>query len=214
MYNENKWLSGYRNRPSFPVVYTTNGTRVAAAYNGICTECKRTFQHSSWTPRNDEKQEYFFDPLHSAFFQVTSQTVFEIRLLNEITLQITFSGATFESQAQVYNTMHGREDERRLESLAKTFGQIQNTESLTWKVNEKCLEDAWFLYQLVWFYKSVDCLSMTSLSTGTSESNRRDIEELCESANLHRSLHSPKWVAHCCGAKGCGEGFAIVDGNE
>ena len=49
----------------------------------------------------------------------------------------------------MYNTMYGRENERRLESLAKTFGQIQNAESLAWKVNEKCLEDAWFLYQLV-----------------------------------------------------------------
>ena len=55
-----------RNRPSFPVVYTTNGTRVAAAYSGMCTECESTIQHSSWIPRNDEKQEYFFDPLHSA----------------------------------------------------------------------------------------------------------------------------------------------------
>ena len=59
---------------------------------------------------------------------MTSQTVLETRLLDEITLQITFAGSTFESQAQVYNTMHGREDERRLELLAKTFGRVHNME--------------------------------------------------------------------------------------
>ena len=43
---------------------------------------------------------------------------------------------------------------------------------------------------------------------------QRDIKELCEYANLQRSLHSPKWVAHCCETKGYREGFAIVDWNE
>ena len=131
----------HRNRPSFPLVYTTNGTKVAAAYNGMCTECKSTIQQSSWIHRNDVKREYFFDPTNSAFFQVTSQTVFERKLLENVTFQITFAGATFESQAQVYNTMHGTEDEKRLQALAKTFGRIQNTDSLAWKVKEKRLED-------------------------------------------------------------------------
>ena len=93
------------------------------------------------------------------------------------------------------------------------FGRVQNPQSFTWKLNQKRLEDAWFLYQLIIFYEGEGCLASTDLSTEVTSSNRRDIEKLCELANLHRSLQSPKWVAHTCGMKGC-EGFAVVDGNE
>ena len=75
--------------------------------------------------------------------------------------------------------------------------------------------DVFFLYQLIVFYKD-ECGSLNSTDLGTelSRGNRRDIEKLCELANLQLSLRSPKWVAHSCGMKGCREGFAVVDGNE
>ena len=164
-------------------------------------------------PKCDDK--FFFDPTHSSYIQVTSQTIFERKLLDQLTFQIVFSGATFESQAQVYNSMHGVLDESRLAAFVNRFGRVHNAESLTWKLNEKRVEDGWFLYQLIVFYKD-ECgfLNSTDLGTELSRSNRRDIEQLCELANLQLSLRSPKWVAHSCGMKGCREGFAVVDGNE
>ena len=165
-------------------------------------------------PKCDDKQQYFFDPLHSPYFQVTTHTVFEYKLLNEVTFQITFSGTTFESQAQVYNALHKERDEIRLAAFEKSFARVHNKEGLTWKLNEKRLKDAWFLYQLVVFYKSLDSLPTKDLGTEVTGGNRRDIEQLCEYANLERSLLSPKWVSHICGMKGCREGFAVVDGNE
>ena len=196
-------------------MYTTQGTIVAAAYTATCCECKTTFHHSSWIPKSDDKQEYFFDPIRSNYVQTTSHTVFERKLLDHLTFQIVFSGATFESQAQVYNAMHGALDETRLTAFINTFGKVNNTASLTWKLNEKRLEDGWFLYQLIMFYKNeAGTLNSADVGTTLNRGNRRDIEQLCEVANLQLSIRSPKWVAHSCGIKGCREGFAVVDGNE
>ena len=162
----------------------------------------------------EEKEEYFFGLFHSHYIQVTSQTVFETKLLDQVTFQVTFSGATFESQALVYNATNGELDETRLSVFAQAFGRVQNPQSYAWKLNQKRLEDAWFLYQLITFYEREDCLASTDLSNEVTSGNRRDIEKLCELANLYRSLQSPKWVSHTCGMKGCREGFAVVDGNE
>jgi len=77
-----------RNRPSFPVVYTTRGTLLAAAFSGTCTVCGAVFSHSHFEPRphgDDEKAEFFFDPTHSPYFQITGQSVFEVRLLEQVT---------------------------------------------------------------------------------------------------------------------------------
>ena len=53
------------------------------------------------------------------------------------------------------------------------------------------------LYQLIVFYKDVvGTLQSTDLGTECNRGNRRDIERLCEIANLQLSLRSPKWVAH------------------
>ena len=91
--------------------------------------------------------------------------------------------------------MYGREDEKRLELLAKTFGRIQNAESLAWKVNEKRLEDAWFIYQLVWFYKSITCLwpaSVLRQVETTEEISRSYVNlQIYKDLSIHQSgLHT------------------------
>jgi hypothetical protein len=126
-----------RNCPSFPIVYTTGGTLVAASYTATCSECKCIIHHSSWTPKSEEKEEYFFGPFQSRYVQVTSQTVFEIKLLDQVTFQVAFSGATFESQALVYNATNGEFDETRLSVFAQPFGRVQNPQSYAWKLNQK-----------------------------------------------------------------------------
>ena len=142
--------------------------------------------------------------------------MFETKLLDQVTFQVAFSGATFESQALVYNATNGELDETRLSVFAQAFafGRVQNPQSYAWKLNQKLLKDAWFLYQLITFYEHEDCLASTDLSNEVTSGNRRDIEKLCELANLYRSLQFPKQVSHTCEMKGYREGFAVVDGNE
>ena len=141
-------------------------------------------------------------------------TVFETKLIDSVTQQILHSGVTFESQASVYNALHGENDEKRLGRFAEHFKRVRNADSCSWKMNKTRLENGWFLYQLVLYYLEVGALHTQDLYTEVGKGNRRCIEDLCERANLKRSLSSPKWVQHRCLTKGCTEGFAVVDGNE
>jgi len=108
-------------------VYTTRGTLLAAAFSGTCTVCGAVFSHSHFEPRphgDDEKAEFFFDPTHSPYFQLTGQSVFEVRLLEQVTQQIVHAGATFESQASVYSSSFGEIDKARLLSYEQNFSRI------------------------------------------------------------------------------------------
>ena len=203
-----------RNRPAFPLVFTTKGTLVAAAYSATCSECKAVIHHSSWSPKGEERVEHFFDPSHSPYISTSSQTVFEVNLLQQVTHQIVHAGVTFESQALVYNSCFGMHDEDRLAAMKSSFSRVKNASSLSWKLNEKRLEDGWFLYNIILHHKYAGCLETEDLACDTTKGKRRDIDNVCEVVNLHRSLTPPRWVSHKCTFKGCSEGFAVVDGNE
>ena len=103
-------------------MYTTVGTIVAASYSAECTICKAVIHHSSWnTQSGNDKQEFFFDPSQSQYIQCTSQSVFDTKLLDQVTQQIVHAGATFESQALVYNEINGASDEKRLSAYVDCF---------------------------------------------------------------------------------------------
>ena len=72
-----------RSRPSFPLVYTTQGTFVAALFNGECRKgCSKKF-HYSYYHQGDAT--YYYTPQGAKYFQSTSQTVFEVALLDNFT---------------------------------------------------------------------------------------------------------------------------------
>ena len=48
-------------------------------------------------------------------------TVFEVELMKQLAMQLTFSACTFESQAAVYNSVHGPEDQVRLRDFTSNF---------------------------------------------------------------------------------------------
>ena len=108
MHNADSYKFFCRNRPSFPIVYTTQGTLAAASYAGVCSECKAIIHHSSWMTQTEDERKFFFDPSCSQYIQCTSQSVFKRKLLDEITHQVVHAGATFESQAIVYNALNGK----------------------------------------------------------------------------------------------------------
>ena len=122
----------------------------------------------------------FYDPGGAKDFQITSQTVFEVALL-DITNNISVSATSFESRATVYNENFQKIDQERLTHLAE-FGRSGSDKEHPWKLTEKCIEDAWFVYILVDFYKSRGVLSSTNFASDKTVSQKLDVDAMCEMA--------------------------------
>ena len=74
----------------------------------------------------------------------------------------------------VYNETFREVDKQRLSHLAE-LGHSHSDEEYPWKLTEKCIEDAWFLYTLVNFYKQKGKLSTTNSATEKTASQRYDV---------------------------------------
>lgn len=198
-----------RNRPSFPLVYTTKGTFVAAAFSAECRHCSKKYHISYYEETLQESKKRFYYSLKDAtYFQATSQTVFEIALLEDITNNISISAASFESRAQVYNENFRKIDQDRLQQLT-AFGRNVTDEEHPWKLTEKRVEDAWFLYSLVLFYEQRGQLKTTDFATDKGVSQRCDIDSLCGECWELISTSTNPWIHHNCGTIGCSEGINI-----
>lgn len=132
--------------------------------SGTCTSCRATIHHSSWVPAVDGNVEHFFEPHQSTYFLAMSQTGFEVQFLKQLTNQMVHAGVTFESQALVYNDSFGTSDEKRLASMTEVFSR---TSACDWKVNEKRLEDGWFLYSIVEYYSTQEDVTLENVNLAT-----------------------------------------------
>jgi len=106
----NKLLLRSRPSNSNPRVYTLSGTQVAAAYAGECTnsECHKKYHYSyveNLSCSGSYERNYYPATTRNLqdYFQVSSQTVVSVALLQDITLYLEVSCASFESRAIVYN---------------------------------------------------------------------------------------------------------------
>ena len=72
------------NRPYFPLVYTMQGTE--------CKHCTQKFHISYYHEEREYSHtvQYYYDPEDAKYFQLTSQTVFKVALLNDITNNINY----------------------------------------------------------------------------------------------------------------------------
>lgn len=192
-----------RNRPSFPLVYTTSGTLVAALFSGECRKCCKKFFYSSY---QDGDVQHFYDPNDDNYFQITPQTVFEVSLLKDFTNNIAISACSFLSRAEVYNENHRNADAQSLKLLVE-FGRSSSDNEHPWKLREKRVEDAWFLYRLACFYSERNILNQVNFRTEQAPSQRRDIEELCRHAYTVITDSPNPWIHHKCKTKGCMEGI-------
>ncbi len=142
----------------------------------------------------------------------TSQTAFEVEYLRQVSMHVSISSSTFESQAEVYNAVHANDDGCWLCGFEDKFGRTNGEEN--WKLNVRRLEDAWFTFQLVHFFEQHSQLEDMNFGSGSAPGNRRDIEHLCERACISMSKTTPKWISHVCDVKGCREGVVTINGNE
>ena len=189
----------YRNRPSHPVVYTTKGTFIAACFSGRCTKCQVSYHHSYYETK-EGKQHFYSISSSTQYLQTTTHTVFELELLKQLTMQLAFSACTFESQAAVYDAVHGAHDQVRLREFAANFRRsnvVQHVCGNNWRLNVARLEDAWFLYRLIYTYDQLGILETQDFSHCTP-GNRRDIEHLCQCAMLKVQSLPPRGVRLQC----------------
>lgn len=113
----------------------------------------------------------------------TTHTVFETELLKQLTAQLTFSAYTFESQAEVYNSLHGYSDQQRLSNFVSNFsrGSIHDrVDRQDWRLNVTRLEDGWFMHRLVSTFAELGILQDQNFACYTA-GNRRDRIVLSES---------------------------------
>ena len=193
-----------RSRPSFPLVYTTQGTFIAALFNGECRKgCSRKF-HYSFYQQGDTVRYHI--PHGEKYFQYSCQTVFEIALLEDMTNNISISATSFESRAEVYNENFRDSDVARLKHL-REFGRTASDTDHPWKLTEKRAEDAWFLYTLVCFYRDRNQLEDVDFATASLPSQRKDLDMLCDRAWELISRSTNPWIHHKCQTLGCSEGI-------
>ena len=84
-----------RNRLSFPIVYTSHGTNVAASFNGNCKTCKKVYYYSyfedcggpdsseSNKDSKDQRRVYYDYAPDLKYFQVSNKTIFETHLVKD-----------------------------------------------------------------------------------------------------------------------------------
>ena len=198
-------------RPSFPLVYTMQGTYVGALFHGQCENCKmRYFPNYKMTTGDCriysdvqvEKKEYF---------QVSAKTVFHTELLKDIACKVWVSGATFQSRAKVYNLKFKESDSLRLTELQE-FARTNDEE---WELNEQRVNDTSFLWIVVNYFSSKGKLADTDLKGEYYNSGKRlNTEDLCKVMWEDICVSTNEWVTHTCKTPGCTEGYVTVDGNE
>ena len=80
---------------------------------------------------------------------------------------------------------------------------------IVYTLNEKRIEDAWFLFALVSFYRNKGKLNDTDFTTEKMPSQRLDDDALCQKAWEEITSCTNPWIYHKCETVGCTEGKLI-----
>ena len=144
----------------------------------------------------------YFDPCNKKYFHISSQTVFSIDLLEDVTNNISISATTFQSRAEIYNRVS---DAKKLTFLKKFGRSIQDIKH-PWKLTEKRIEDAWLIYSLVCFFVERGNLEAINFNTVSAPAQRIDVDAICGEAWEIITGSSNPWIYHQCNVKGCSEG--------
>jgi hypothetical protein len=202
-----------RSSASFTVVFTESGTLVAAVFHGSCSKCSTSFWYSYKESKDGERT--YFDPtdVNAPYFQYSRETVFSKKYLLDVTNNITFSGASFISRAEVYNASNFNSDCEKLQNLT-AFGRAKTGKTEEdWKLSEYVIGNAWFLWSIVNIYQQYNVLEQKNIPCTYTAGRHRDFEDLCGECLEFVKLQPNKWVKHVCRQKGCQEGYITVDGN-
>ena len=198
-----------RNRPSFPIVYTRNGTFVAASYHGHCQKCKRLFYPSHYEDP-DSNTYVLYDLSSIKHLQISSQTAFEIEYLDNVSNQLSVCANTFEAIAELYTVNFISTDQERLSHLQQ-YSKCKSNDT-PWRMNAQRLEEGWLLLRLGIFYQSRGMYAKNLITEHIN--GRKNFEECCKEAYILISSETPVWIYHTCTVPGCTERYCTIDGNE
>ena len=150
-------------RASFPLVYTTRGTLVAAMFHSYCLTCRtRYFYGYKETGTGAATQRVYYSHISSLpYFQSTSMTMFEQALLDDVTNNIVYSAATFSSRSEVYHANHYQRNAVQLQHLSE-YARIYRDQ---WTPTPMRIEEAWFLWRIICTYADFAQLQTSNLYT-------------------------------------------------
>ena len=126
--------------------------------------------------------------------------------MKQLTSQLTFSAYSFESQAGVYNSVHGVNDQHQLPAFATHF-RLSNIRGYAdgndWQLKVTGLEDRWFLYGLVQELAGFGIMEDVNFVCYTS-GNRRNVQLLYQRAMMRAmSYDACCYFTPCCNVPGC-----------
>lgn len=178
-----------RNRQSFPIVYTSHGTKVAASFHGNCMKCINVYYYSYFEEfpvvnsdnnivAKEQRRIYYDSAPDLQYFQVSNKTLFETHLVKNIIYNVEIAASSFESLADVYNFMHRELDKEVLGKLEK-FSRQKNNEDGVWNLNADRVEECYFLWKSVNLLRIHGFLYLLNVKQVDVEGKRRSLEDIC-----------------------------------
>ena len=179
-----------RNRPSFPIVYTSEGTNVTTSFNGNCKTCTKVYYYSYYEdcplPESDmysdkdlkdQRRVYYDFVADLKFFQVSNKTMFETYMVKDIVYNVEICASSFESRSDVYNCMH-RDLDKGVSQNMENFSRVKgNNEVGVWKMNADRVEECYFLWKAINLFRINGSLYLFNVKHADVEGKRRCLEK-------------------------------------
>ena len=179
-------LSVPRNTDAHVSVYTTNGVVLGELYHRKCQKCSATYYNCYWEFTNNDGilTRSYYDEDDSDYFSITSKTVFEKRLLDNLAEEIITCNVQFTNWVECYNRVNNIED---------------------YPMSVKLIIPAWLLYMVT---------KKCSISFPVERSEHRNLDEEKVFAYVYpkyRQAVDQTWISHSCSA--CSSRIVILDGD-
>lgn len=99
-------------RPSFPVVYSDElGTVCGTHFRKYCSNnsrgCSFTQHYGCYSCGNSSEVFYDEDCLDLPYFASTNMTIFQTKMLNQLTAETLLGQLSYKQKAEIYNYAHG-----------------------------------------------------------------------------------------------------------
>ena len=182
-------------------LYTTSGIQNADHIRSSCQDCRKYFYFGYCSSQQGksavQRREFDEDALDQTYLITSHSTGFEIKLLYDWSLQILISFANFEGLSEIYNSLHGGD-----QNFDIRHNNEQNGGDGWLKLNEKRVREAWFTYALIELRQRYQL-------TGDIATNIETAME--ENQYVLQDVFRQRWSTHRCNIDGCGS--VIVIGN-
>ena len=167
-------------------IFYVNGIGTSEVYRKKCPSCKSEYYYSYWEYSDGDKiQRRYYNNSNEVFFALTNDTIFEKKLLDDLTEDIVTCYVQFANWVTAYNKKYPSSTDRKL--------------------HRKVLVSAWLLH-------SIEKRIPLKFDVVRDTDRHLDIEQVCKS--LYPSLRQfvdKKWLSHVC--EKCSTRLVVMDGD-